>query len=168
MVSREDGHLQELMRRSLAGDARAYTQLLSEVAIILRRYLSKRLSNKNEIEDIVQEILISLHKARHTYDGNRAFEPWLFAIAGYRFKDYLRAHYADQLRFAADLSEAENIYAGDVTESGFSYESLKEEIEQLPGKTPVILHLIHGEGYTAKEVARKIGMKESAVKVAAH
>jgi RNA polymerase sigma-70 factor (ECF subfamily) len=38
----------------------------------------------------------------------------------------------------------------------------------LPGKQPVILHLIHAEGYTAKEVAAKIGMKESAVKVAAH
>jgi RNA polymerase sigma-70 factor (ECF subfamily) len=167
-VSEQENQLRELMQQALQGDSRAYTALLSRSANILRRYLSRRLSQMSEIEDVVQEILISIHKARHTYDARRPYSPWMFAIANYRLKDRLRAYYADNLRFAADLNEAENISSVDVTETPFSYESLKEEIDQLPGKQPVILKLIHGEGYTAREVAKKIGMKESAVKVAAH
>ena len=56
----------------------------------------------------------------------------------------------------------------DVTESDFNYESIRAEIHLLPEKQATILQLMHQEGYTAKEVAEKIGMKESAVKVAAH
>ena len=41
-------------------------------------------------------------------------------------------------------------------------------MRRLPEKRATILHLIHTEGYTAREVAERIGMKESAVKVAVH
>jgi RNA polymerase sigma-70 factor (ECF subfamily) len=49
-----------------------------------------------------------------------------------------------------------------------SYESISGEVQKLPEKQALILQLMHQEGYTAKEVAEKIGMNESAVKVAAH
>ncbi|MBV8939612.1 MAG: sigma-70 family RNA polymerase sigma factor [Alphaproteobacteria bacterium] len=156
------------MRQGLAGDRRAYAAALEQTARLLRPYLAKRLSRPGEVEDVLQEILLSIHKARHTYDGKRPYAPWAFAIARFRLRDHLRGLYADRLRRASDLSAAENISAAPVTESGFSYESIKEEIRRLPGKQPTILHLMHGEGYTAREVAEKIGMKESAVKVAAH
>lgn len=135
---------------------------------MLRPYLTKRMQNFQDIEDVLQEILISLHKARHTYDGNRPYAPWLYAIANYRLQDYLRKHYADPLRKAGEIEEAENISTGDVTEIGISYESVSMEIQNLSGKQPKILQMIHKEGYTAKEVAQKMGMSESAVKVAAH
>ena len=167
-MNKNAGHLEELMRVALAGDQRAYAEALQETARLLRPYLSKRLNNKTEIEDVLQEILISIHKSRHTYDGMRPYAPWVFAIAKFRLQDHLRAHYADHLRYATELTEAENIPVSDVTESPFTYEFIKEEIYQLPGKQAMILHLLHSEGYTAKEVAAKIGMKESAVKVAAH
>ena len=47
-------------------------------------------------------------------------------------------------------------------------ESISGEIQKLPAKQAAILQLMHQEGYTAKEVAEKLGMNESAVKVAAH
>jgi RNA polymerase sigma-70 factor (ECF subfamily) len=167
-VKKKAGELEQLMQAAATGEKRAYAELLQRSTQLLRPYLSRRLSNKNELEDVLQEILISVHKARHTYDGMRPYTPWLFAIARYRLQDHLRAHYKDHLRYAADLSEAENSLPSDVTESDFTYESIKEEIHRLPEKQAKILHLIHGEGYTAKEVADKIGMTESAVKVSAH
>lgn len=157
-----------LMRLALTGDEKAYGELLRESARLLRSYLARRMHRFQDVEDVLQEILISLHKARHTYDGNRPYTPWLYAIANYRLQDYLRKHYADPLRQAGEIEEAENISSADVTETGFSYESISEEVENLSGKQPKILRMIHSEGYTAKEVASKIGMSESAVKVAAH
>ncbi len=56
----------------------------------------------------------------------------------------------------------------DVTESAIDYESISGEVHRLPEKQATILRLIHQDGYTAKETAEKMGMSESAVKVAAH
>ena len=156
------------MRESLAGDQRAYSVLLQETSRMLRPLLAKRLSFANEVDDLLQEILISIHKARHTYDGSRPYKPWVYAIAKFRLHDHLRAHYSDQLRHADDLSELEDFLHENVTESAISYESISAEVQKLPEKQAAILRLMHQEGYTAKEVAEKIGMKESAVKVAAH
>lgn len=161
-------NFEALMRQSLDGDQRAYAELLRETARLLRPFLSRRLSFDSEVEDLLQEILISIHKARHTYDGERPYKPWAYAIAKFRLQDYLRKHYADQLRHAVDISELENNLHEDVTESAISYESISGEIHKLPEKQAAILQLMHQEGYTAKEVAQKLGMTESAVKVAAH
>lgn len=177
--------LEALMQLALAGDKLAYTEVLHETARFLRPFLTKRVRHASEVDDLLQEILLSIHKARHTYDGERPYKPWAFAIAKFRLLDYLRAHYADHLHSAIELSEVENyvsvsgdrplgnvtwgnVTAGDVTESPFTYESIREEIQLLPEKQATILQMMHQEGYTAKEVAAKIGMKESAVKVAAH
>ena len=156
------------MQLALAGDKGAYAEVLRETSRFLRPFLSKRLNYASEVDDLLQEILLSIHKARHTYDGERPYKPWAYAIAQYRLLDYLRVHYADHLRHAVELSEVENSLSGDVTESDFSYESIRAEVNLLPEKQATILQLMHQEGYTAKEVAKKIGMKESAVKVAAH
>ena len=161
-------NLAALMRQSLNGDQRAYADLLRETVRFLRPFLSKRLSFDSEIEDLLQEILISIHKARHTYDGQRPYKPWAYAIAKFRLQDFLRAHYADHLRHSVELSEIENNLHENVTESVLSYESISGEIQKLPEKQATILRLIHQEGYTAKEVAAKLDMNESAVKVAAH
>ncbi|MDD5058942.1 MAG: sigma-70 family RNA polymerase sigma factor [Sideroxydans sp.] len=167
-MTEQNNNLEALMRQSLNGDQRAYTDLLQATARLLRPFLSKRLSFSGEVDDVLQEILISIHKARHTYDGQRPYKPWAFAIAQFRLHDHLRMHYADQLRHAADFDELEESLHEDVTESAISYESISKEVEKLPEKQATILRLMHQDGFTAKEVAEKIGMNESAVKVAAH
>jgi RNA polymerase sigma-70 factor (ECF subfamily) len=160
--------LEALMTLSQKGDKNAYAALLRETARFLRPYLLKRLYFTFEVDDLLQEVLISIHKARHTYDGNRPYKPWAYAIAHFRLQDHLRMHYADHLRQAIELSEVENALPEAVTESGITYESISGEIEKLPPKQAAILHMLHKEGYTSKEVAERIGMTESAVKVAAH
>jgi len=161
-------NLAALMQRSLSGDTQAYAVLLKETARLLRPFLAKRLFAGSEVDDVLQEILLSIHKARHTYDGERPYKPWAYAIAKFRLQDHLRAHYADHLHDAEDISGLEEILPDDVTETGFSYESISVEVEKLPEKQATILRLMHQDGYTSKEIAEKMGMNESAVKVAAH
>lgn len=168
LMSGQAADLEQLMRLSLKGDQGAYAELLRETARLLRPFLAKRLSFESEVDDVLQEILISIHKARHTYDGERPYKPWAYAIAKFRLQDYLRMHYADQLRHAQDIAELENFLHTDVTESHISYESISGEVRKLPEKQATILRLMHQDGYTAKEAAEKLGMTESAVKVAAH
>lgn len=164
----QNDNFEALIQRSLAGDQRAYAALLQKTSRLLRPFLAKRLGFTTEVDDLMQETLISIHKARHTYDGNRPYKPWAFAIAKFRLQDFLRAHYADQLRHAIDFDELEENLHEAVTEPVISYESISGEVQKLPQKQATILQLMHQDGYTAKEVAEKMGMNESAVKVAAH
>jgi RNA polymerase sigma-70 factor (ECF subfamily) len=167
-VTNQNDNLEALMQKALKGDGRAYAEFLQATQRLLRPFIARRLNTSFEVDELMQEILISIHKARATYDGLRPCKPWLYAIAKFRLQDFLRSHYADQLREAIDFDEQEEIWAENVTESSFDYESIQAEVQKLPDKQANILQLMHRDGYTAKEVAEKMDMNESAVKVAAH
>jgi RNA polymerase sigma-70 factor (ECF subfamily) len=89
------------------------------------------------------------------------------AIAGFRVHDALRKVYAGSRRQMVDIDEYAEIIA-DVTEPQGANEPIHEMLESVPEREKKILTLMHVEGFTAKEVGAQIGMKESAVKVAAH
>ena len=159
--------LEQLMQAALAGDSNAYREFLSQVSRYLRRFVARRVPAA-DVEDVIQEVLTSIHKARATYDGKRSVLPWVSAIAHYRLSDYLRKHYAEFRQSQVDIAEMEDFIAAPVTESSELGELVNVEVEHLPERQQKILYLLHTEGYTAKEVGARLGMQESAVKVAAH
>jgi RNA polymerase sigma-70 factor, ECF subfamily len=154
------------MQAALAGDSRAYHAFLTSLAHILRRFLTRRIA-AHDVEDVTQEILLSLHKARHTYDGQRPVLPWVMAIARYRLTDYLRQHYAAMRHMQVDADMLENL-PGTVTELSNADESFNELLAGVPERQRAILTLMHRDGATARETGARLGMTESAVKVAAH
>lgn len=159
----------ELTRKlllGLAGDGAAYASFLTQISPILRRLIGRKIP-VSEVEDVLQEVLISIHKARHTYDGERPLMPWVMAIAQFRITDALRKAYATSRRECVDIADVEEFLA-DVTETRDSHESIEEMLTDVPEREQRILTLMHMEGYTAKETGLRLGMKESAVKVAAH
>ena len=119
--------LQSLLTASLSGDEKAYSEFLTLISRRLRGFIAKRIAAA-EVEDVLQEILISLHKARHTYDGKRPALPWVIAIARFRLTDHLRKHYAGRKHLQVDISDFENILHDDVTESSETSESVSEEV----------------------------------------
>lgn len=91
MISFEQ--LQEWFRSSMAGNSVDYAKFLEGITPYLKRIVMRKLGS-NVCDDVVQEILISIHKARHTYDGERPIQPWLSAIIRFRMTDALRNHAA--------------------------------------------------------------------------
>ena len=90
--------LEELMQQAQLGDKNSYTRLLTVITPVLRSFIRKKLNHTQDAEDVLQEILISIHQASHTYDASRSFKKWMFAIARYRLADYLRNWYATMNR----------------------------------------------------------------------
>jgi len=72
-----DNRFAELMRAAQAGDGDAYSQLLNEITPRIRRVVrSQRVFLQTEdIEDLVQDVLLSIHAVRETYDPDRPFVP---------------------------------------------------------------------------------------------
>src|SRR3546814_11915938 len=81
------------MVAGLAGNAEAYHQLLEAVAQRLRVYFTRRAgADCADLEDLVQETLIAIHRKRASYDRTLPFTAWLHAIARYKLIDHLRQH----------------------------------------------------------------------------
>lgn len=158
--------LTALFKAGLKGDTRAYADFLHRLTPLLRRVIGRKISG-SEAEDVLQEVLISLHKARHTYDGERPLLPWVMAITSFRVTDHLRKCYSDRRHRTVDIADYENLLEA-VTETPGESESIDMLLEGVGVRERNILSLMHVEGFTAKEVGMKLGMKESAVKVAAH
>jgi RNA polymerase sigma-70 factor, ECF subfamily len=165
-VSDKYAELTALFRAGLDGNAASYNRFLRAVTPIMRRAARRKLPAA-DAEDALQEILISIHKARHTYDGARPIMPWLLAIAQFRINDALRKAYAGSRREMVDIDELSEVLS-DVTEPPPDNESITEILQNIPEREQRILTMMHVEGYTAKETGQHLGMKESAVKVAAH
>ena len=79
-----------LMERAQGGDTVAYRRLLEEIAPYVRSLAAKRCREPDEVEEIVQDTLLTIHAIRQTYDPVRPFGPWLVAITKRRMADRLR------------------------------------------------------------------------------
>jgi RNA polymerase sigma factor (sigma-70 family) len=79
-----------LMAAAQAGDRAAYEALLRDSVPIIKMAARRKGVSDDHVDDVVQEVLISVHHARHTYDPNRSFTAWLQVIAERRAIDHLR------------------------------------------------------------------------------
>lgn len=165
--AKDDAELTALFKAAQAGDTVSYHRFLQRLTPLLRGVAGRKLAATGEVEDVVQEILISLHKARHTYDGERPLMPWVMAIAQFRITDHLRKLYSQARQPAVDIDAMAEILP-DVTLTPPDNESVDEMLHNVAERERKILTMMHVEGYTAKETGAQLGMKESAVKVAAH
>ena len=160
---------EDLARAAQAGDKAAYQTLLREIIPFARSVLVGRLANPSWVDDVVQEVLLSTHKALHTYDPQKPFKPWLISIINFRRSDFLRAYYRKSHKKETTLEslDAQTIY---VTNDGIEgeWKDVENALDDLPKKQKRIFKMMKIEGYTAKEVAERLDMNESAVKVSAH
>lgn len=157
-----------LAAKAQKGDSAAYHELLTDVVPVIRRAVIKSMPSPDQADDVVQEVLISIHKALHTYEPDRPFTPWLMAIVNFRRSDFLRQHYATQKNKQLPLETADNSDYVDKGESDASFKDIEAALDSLPDKQKDVVKLLKIEGYSTKEVSEKTGLSESAVKVTMH
>ena len=156
------------MRKSLEGDANSYHSLLSELASVLASFLRPRVADVAAIDDLAQDILISVHLSRASYDVTMPFAPWFFAIARRRYVDYLRKH---KRQLNRDVVERELAATREAPLGEREFDrilDLERVMQTLPEKQLEAFTLIKLQGLSTTEAAEKSGMSESAVKVYAH
>jgi RNA polymerase sigma-70 factor (ECF subfamily) len=145
-----------------------YRQLLTELGVVINQYLCSRLGRQHFVEDCVQESLIAIHQARHTYDPRRPFRSWLFAIVRHKAVDVLRRQRSQQ-QILAQGRQAALVEASDT--KGNSPES-----DLAGGRLLQLLSAQHREaitltkivGLSTAEAAARLHISESAVKVRVH
>jgi len=99
-----DQNWSRLMAAAQDGDRAAYERLLHEILPFIHALAARQHRAPDRIEDVAQEVLLTIHRVRHTYDPSRPFSPWLGAIAQRRSIDLLRRRGRIE---AAETSNAE-------------------------------------------------------------
>jgi RNA polymerase sigma-70 factor, ECF subfamily len=163
-----DQQLAELLRRAQEGDQAAYENFLREASEVLRAFLAKRMmSASDRVEDVLQETLLTLHRARHSFLPGRPIGPWLYAICEHRMTEFYRRHRRIQ---AVEMStDAQEIAAADRSEPEVQGLGalVSEALMKLPHKQRMIIECLKLQDLSVKEVAVQVGMSESAVKITA-
>jgi RNA polymerase sigma-70 factor (ECF subfamily) len=168
MTAEQEQELGKLMRSAQDGDRQAYEELLTRVASLVRRFVRRRVGDIAWVDDVVQECLVALHRARHTYDARRPFAPWLYAIAQNRLVDALRAQRRLLLREVHPTKEWPSCGRRPEQERyALSYD-LRRAVAALPDNQRRVIELLKFDELSVREVAAKLGMSESNVKVTAH
>jgi RNA polymerase sigma factor (sigma-70 family) len=89
-LTADDVRRSALMAAAQAGDKTAYETLLRDCVPLIRAIARRQGVSADRVDDVVQEVLLTIHRARQTYDPSRSFTAWLRVIAERRAVDLLR------------------------------------------------------------------------------
>ncbi len=168
-----DSRLGALMQAAQVGDADAYHELLESILPLLRRVIGRRRAvlGGDEVEDLVQDVLMSVHGVRATYDPGRPFLPWLLAITRHRLADSARRH-ARRAGREVIVNDLDVTFSREdpnfKTDAYGDPKALARAIEQLPRGQRVAIELLKVRGLSLKEAAAASGLTTGALKVATH
>ena len=172
-VRLDDSDLVELMAAAQAGDERAYEDLLQAIADVVRRIIRRRqnLLGFDGVDDVVQDVLLSVHAVRSTYDSSRPFLPWLYSIVRNRVADRARVYGRSAVHEIVFDDLDVTFPAVDTNPPGEEYgdsQALHAAIASLPRGQREAIELLKLKGLSLKEAATVTGTTVGALKVATH
>jgi RNA polymerase sigma-70 factor (ECF subfamily) len=151
------------MQRAQQGDREAYRALLEDVAPMLRTFLRRRLGDSDAVDDVLQDALVSLHRARHTYDAALPFEPWVFAIARNAAVTHLR-RVRVRAAWEQHVDEPPHVTGGE----GSGTPDLEAVLTRLSPLQREAFELVQLDGLSVEAAALRAGTTPGALKLRAH
>ena len=141
-------------------------QLIRCVTPLLVSLFSRPYSRKEQVEDLVQEAWLRIHRARQSYRPGEPPLPWILAIARHTRVDEYRKH----VRSAGRESAFEALPADLAPLQPNVEEELEfdELLSHLPQSQREVLVMLKVFGMSVDEVARATSSGPSAVKQRAH
>jgi RNA polymerase sigma-70 factor (ECF subfamily) len=158
------------MAAAQGGDSEAYERLLRALVPLLRRFVGALLRDPPAVDDVVQEVLLRIHRARHSYRPERPFGPWLRTIARHAAIDALRerSRRGRHERPAEAAADAEPMVEASEPGSDRLSPELARALAGLPAAQRQALELLHLEALPLPEAATRAGSTPGALKLRAH
>lgn len=160
-----EAQLKLLMVGGLDGDSRMQQALLTALVPMLRSFFGRRLRGADDdVEDLVQETLIAIHTRRASYDRDRPFTAWAYAVARYKMIDHFR-----RSRQHVPFEGLEEIL---VSEGFEDATSARMDVDALLGaispKQARAIRQTKVDGLSVAEAAESAGISEADVKISVH
>ena len=157
--------LKAWMIGGLDGDSACQTLLLRALVPVLEAFYRRRMYDaRDDIDDLIQETLIAVHTRRATYDRDRLFSGWLFAIARYKMIDHFRrGGRTCPIEGLEDILVAEGF-----EDSSNARMDVDRLLDELPTKQALAIRATRLDGLSTSEAAARANIGESDIKVSVH
>ncbi len=173
VTAADDATLAAQMVAAQAGDQRAYQAALRSCAPIAARVARRRGVAPDRVDDVVQDVLLTIHRALPTYDPARPFMPWLYAIADRRAIDCLRVRGRQGARevfdpLAYEMEPAVFVDADAALDGARDAARLREAIAKLPAGQRQAVETLGLAEHSLEDAAGLTGRNKVALKVNLH
>lgn len=158
-----DSQLAVLLKQ---GDISAYTEIFERYSRIMYVYAKNLVRDKDEAEDLVQDVFTSLWDKSSNLDLTGPLSSYLYSAVRYRFinlvaKKRVRSDYAQTLQTLID--------EGDYSTDSYVNEKelialIEKEIAKLPEKMRNVFELSRNFGLSHNQIARQLNLSEKTVK----
>jgi RNA polymerase sigma-70 factor (ECF subfamily) len=160
------------MAAAQAGDRAAYERVLRECVPLVRRVARNQGATAENIDDVVQDVLITLHGARQTFDPSRSFVAWLTVIAKRRTIDLLRKRgrrtaHETYSPLAYETHASADDPARDA-ERGDEARRLRKAVSTLPESQRQAVETLGLEETSLEDASKSTGRTKTALKVNLH
>ncbi len=154
-----------LVARAVEGDRAAFAALVSRHYETMFRVAWKSCGNREDAEDIAQDVCILLGKSIHSFAGNSGFSTWLYRVVLNATRDHQRK-LASEVRkrdsWAAEPTRQDFQPANDEPEQDRASE-MWNAVRQLPPKQRDTLLLVFGEGVSHAQAAQVMDCAEGTI-----
>lgn len=131
----------DIIRKIKNGEIDYYSYIVKKYTILIYRFIERKLFQKVDTDDLVQNVFVSFYKALGRFDEKKPVKPYLFQIVQNELKMYFRS-------YKKNLSLNESIISEEKQEE-FEIKDLKLLNDQ---DREIFQHI--GEGYSYKEIAK--------------
>jgi len=166
-----------LVRRCLAGDEKAYRELVEMYQARIYSLALRMLRRAEDAQDVTQETFIRMFRALDRYDPERPFAAWLFSIASRLSIDQIRRRKLQPVPLTQRDRDDEE-YTIDVEDTGPRPEEVtshaEEEartralIDSLPPHYRIVVLLRHQQDLSYEEIAESLHLPLGTVKARIH
>jgi RNA polymerase sigma-70 factor (ECF subfamily) len=151
------------------GHQAAFEEVLNYCVALAFPFLKRHFISDIDCDDIIQNILIGVHKSLPTYPPKHSVKAWVFAIIRYKLMDFFRQKYHTNVQEWTD--ELDVFLIAKDLDDGLIGAELKEQIEAALSKLnqtqQQIIRMMKFEDLSIKEVASRLGLSQANVKVIA-
>jgi RNA polymerase sigma-70 factor, ECF subfamily len=157
--------LEELMVGYQKADSVATTTLIELLSPQLYRFFAAQMGSRPDADDMLQEVWLRIHRARHTYRAGEPLLAWVYAIARrVRVDNYRKRHRLAMREVATDVLP-------DVPKQEQRQDQLPpfdDLVASLPESQREVLIMLKVNGLSVEEIARATCSTVGAVKQKAH
>lgn len=147
--------INSLISKILLGNKQSYEELYEYTIHYIYKNVHFLIDEKDDVDDLVQDIYIELYKSLSSFDGSKKFKSWLTGIVirqvqAYRRKRWMRLRIVKKAELQKNVDE--NDFSNIIIEK-LSNQHVIDSVNQLPYKLKQVIILRYLNDYSQEEVA---------------
>ncbi|HQF42687.1 MAG TPA: sigma-70 family RNA polymerase sigma factor [Ignavibacteriaceae bacterium] len=152
-----------LIKSFIDGDESAFGELVKRHKEKVRNIIYLTLSNTNAIDDIAQEVFITVFKNLKSFRFESQFTTWLYRITINKCKDHLRKTKIRKIFLPLNDDEEYNVLSS-INENTDIKQIVRNAIASLPDKLRIPIMLKDLEGFSYQEIADTMNCEIGTIK----